>query len=161
MYKGPRLKTSPFAPFNKAFLPESMLRKFGFVKSNDMPYERSHATRETHQEYYKVVQDSMFGSPNNKILRVDPLREKIIISTKTMAKTVEGFWKDLNTSLGLLKKCWERASFRILNRKFGLVAGSKILEHDFARFDFIFTEHDAGICDARSVAHQIAQLFIS
>ena len=80
MYRGPRLKTSPFAPFSKAFLPESMLRKFGFVKSNDMPYERSHATRETHQEYYKVVQESMFGAPNNKILRVDPLREKIIIS---------------------------------------------------------------------------------
>ena len=80
MYRGPRLKTSPFAPFNKAFLPESMLRKYGFVKSNDMPYERSHATRETHQEFYKVVQESMFGSPNNKILRVDPLREKIIIS---------------------------------------------------------------------------------
>ena len=30
------------------------------------------------------------------------VREKIIISTKTMATTVEGFWKDLNTSLSLL-----------------------------------------------------------
>jgi hypothetical protein len=80
MYRGPRLKTSPFAPFNKAFLPEAMLRKFGFVKSNDMPYERSHATRETHQEYYKIEQESMFGSPNHKILRVDPLKEQIMIS---------------------------------------------------------------------------------
>ena len=31
------------------------------------------------------------------------VREKIIISTKTMATTVEGFWKDLETSLSLLK----------------------------------------------------------
>lgn len=31
------------------------------------------------------------------------VREKIIISTKTMATTVEGFWQDLNTSLALLK----------------------------------------------------------
>lgn len=31
------------------------------------------------------------------------IREKIIIATKTGAKTVEGFWKDLETSLGLLK----------------------------------------------------------
>ena len=31
------------------------------------------------------------------------VRENIIISTKTMATTVEGFWKDLNTSLSLLK----------------------------------------------------------
>ena len=30
------------------------------------------------------------------------VREKIIISTKTMATTVEGFWEDLNTSLALL-----------------------------------------------------------
>lgn len=30
------------------------------------------------------------------------VREKIIISTKTMATTVEGFWADLNTSLSLL-----------------------------------------------------------
>ena len=31
------------------------------------------------------------------------VRGKIIISTKTMATTVEGFWKDLETSLSLLK----------------------------------------------------------
>lgn len=31
------------------------------------------------------------------------VREKIIISTKTMATTVEGFWADLKTSLSLLK----------------------------------------------------------
>ena len=31
------------------------------------------------------------------------VRENIIISTKTMATTVENFWKDLNTSLSLLK----------------------------------------------------------
>ena len=30
------------------------------------------------------------------------VRDQIIISTKTMATTVEGFWKDLNTSLSLL-----------------------------------------------------------
>ena len=30
------------------------------------------------------------------------VRDRIIISTKTMATTVEGFWKDLNTSLSLL-----------------------------------------------------------
>jgi len=80
MYKGPRLKTAPFAPFNKAFLPEAMLKKAGFVKSNDMPYERSHATRTTHQEFYKISQESMFGAPSQKVLRVDSLREKIIIS---------------------------------------------------------------------------------
>ncbi|MBR5265573.1 MAG: aldo/keto reductase [Clostridia bacterium] len=31
------------------------------------------------------------------------IRDKIIISTKTAATTVEGFWKDLNTSLEMLK----------------------------------------------------------
>lgn len=31
------------------------------------------------------------------------VRDKIIISTKTAATTVEGFWKDLNTSLEMLK----------------------------------------------------------
>ena len=31
------------------------------------------------------------------------VRENIIISTKTMATSVEAFWKDLNTSLSLLK----------------------------------------------------------
>ena len=31
------------------------------------------------------------------------VREKIIISTKTAAKTAEDFWKDINTSLSLLK----------------------------------------------------------
>ena len=31
------------------------------------------------------------------------IREKIIIATKTGATTAEGFWKDLDTSLGLLK----------------------------------------------------------
>ena len=95
MYRGPRLKTSPFAPFSKAFLPEPMLRKFGFVKSNDMPYERSHATRETHQEFYKVIQDSMFGAPSNKILRVDPLREKIIISETVRGRGVSLSFSDI------------------------------------------------------------------
>ena len=33
----------------------------------------------------------------------DGMREKVFISTKTMAKDVEGFWKDLETSLSLLK----------------------------------------------------------
>lgn len=31
------------------------------------------------------------------------MREKVFISTKTMAKDVEGFWKDLETNLSLLK----------------------------------------------------------
>ncbi|EAX94656.1 hypothetical protein TVAG_293860 [Trichomonas vaginalis G3] len=95
MYRGPRMKTAPFAPFNKAFLPESMLRKFGFVKSNDMPYERSHAVRTTHQEFYKVVQESMFGAPNHKILRVDPLREKIIISDTEKGRGVSFAFSDI------------------------------------------------------------------
>ena len=33
----------------------------------------------------------------------EEMREKVFISTKTMAKDVEGFWKDLETSLSLLK----------------------------------------------------------
>ena len=33
----------------------------------------------------------------------EKMREKVFISTKTMAKDVEGFWKDLETSLSLLK----------------------------------------------------------
>jgi hypothetical protein len=81
MYKGPRLKSAPFAPFNRAFLPEQVMRKAGFVKSSDMPYERNSATRETHQEYYKVTQESMFGAPTPKVLRLDSLREKLVIST--------------------------------------------------------------------------------
>ena len=97
MYRGPRLKTAPFAPFSKAFLPEPMLRKFGFVKSNDMPYERSHATRETHQEFYKVVQESMFGAPNQKILRVDPLREKIIISETERGRGIALSFSDIKS----------------------------------------------------------------
>lgn len=36
-------------------------------------------------------------------LAFEGMREKIIISTKTAAKTPEGFWKDLETSLSLLK----------------------------------------------------------
>lgn len=36
-------------------------------------------------------------------LALSDVRENIIISTKTMATTVEGFWRDLNTSLELLK----------------------------------------------------------
>jgi hypothetical protein len=81
MYKGPRLKSSPFVPFNRAFLPEQIMRKAGFVKSNDMPYERNSATRDTHQEYFKVTQESMFGAPTPKVLRLDSLREKFVIST--------------------------------------------------------------------------------
>ena len=36
-------------------------------------------------------------------LALSDLRDKIIISSKTMSTTVEGFWKDLNISLSLLK----------------------------------------------------------
>jgi hypothetical protein len=81
MLKGPRLKTAPFAPFNRAFLPEQVLRKAGFIKSNDMPYERNSATRETHQEYYKVFQESIFGPPSQRTVRLDSLREKLVVST--------------------------------------------------------------------------------
>jgi len=36
-------------------------------------------------------------------LALSDVSDKIIISTKTMATTVEGFWNDLNTSLSLMK----------------------------------------------------------
>lgn len=36
-------------------------------------------------------------------MALSDVRDKIIISTKTMTTTVEGFWKQLNTSLSLLK----------------------------------------------------------
>ena len=36
-------------------------------------------------------------------LALSDVRDKIIISSKTMSTTVEGFWKDLNISLSLLK----------------------------------------------------------
>ena len=80
MFKGPRLKSAPFTPFSRSFLPDSILRKAGFVKSVDTPYERNTATRESHHEFYKITQDSMFGAPSNKILRLDSLRERFVIS---------------------------------------------------------------------------------
>ena len=36
-------------------------------------------------------------------LALSDVREHIFIATKTGSTTVEGFWKDLETSLGLLK----------------------------------------------------------
>lgn len=78
--KGPRLKTVPFAPFSKSFLPEGWLRKVGFIASTDQPYERNTATRSTHNEYYDITLDSMFGAPSPKILRLDSLRERFVIS---------------------------------------------------------------------------------
>jgi hypothetical protein len=80
MLKGPRLKTVPFTPFSRSFLPDQIMRKAGFVKTSDMPYERNNATRETHHEFYKITQDSMFGAPTPRILRLDSLREKFVIS---------------------------------------------------------------------------------
>jgi hypothetical protein len=46
-----------------------------------MPYERNSATRETHHEYFKVTQEFMFGAPTAKVLRLDSLREKFVVST--------------------------------------------------------------------------------
>jgi hypothetical protein len=80
MFKGPRLKTVPFVPFNRSFLPDQVLRKAGFVKTNDVPYERNSATRDTHHEFFQITQDSMFGAPVPKVLRLDSLREKFVVS---------------------------------------------------------------------------------
>ena len=80
MYKGPRLKTAPFAPFSRAFLPERLMRETGFIKSADTPYERNTATKDSHHEFFKITQESMFGSPSQKVLRLDVLRERFVIS---------------------------------------------------------------------------------
>ncbi len=46
----------------------------------------------------------MYTDSEEKIgIALSDVRDKIIISTKTMAKDVEGFWKELSTSLKLLK----------------------------------------------------------
>ena len=46
----------------------------------------------------------MYTDSEEKIgLALADVREKIIISTKTLAKTAEDFWKDIRTSLDLLK----------------------------------------------------------
>lgn len=46
----------------------------------------------------------MYTDSEEKIgLALSDVRDKIIISTKTLATKVEDFWKDLNTSLSLLK----------------------------------------------------------
>ena len=46
----------------------------------------------------------MYTDSEEKIgLALSDVRENIIISTKTTAKNVEDFWRDLNTSLSLLK----------------------------------------------------------
>ena len=46
----------------------------------------------------------MYTDSEEKIgLALSDIRDKIIISTKTLATNVEDFWKDLNTSLTLLK----------------------------------------------------------
>lgn len=80
MYRGPRLKTAPFAPFNRSFLPESVMRKAGFIKSGDTPYERNTATKDSHHEFFNITQESMFGAPTQKKLRLDILRERFVIS---------------------------------------------------------------------------------
>lgn len=74
------MKTAPFLPFNRSFLPEPMLRKTGFIQNDDTPYERANATKTTHHEYYKVIQESIFGPPSNKILRLDSLRKRFVVS---------------------------------------------------------------------------------
>ena len=86
MFKGPRLKSAPFAPFSRSFLQESVLRKAGFVKSNDSPYERNTATKTTHNEYFHVMVDSMFGNPSPKVLRLDTLRERFVIAATEKAR---------------------------------------------------------------------------
>ena len=46
----------------------------------------------------------MYTDSEKKLgLALADVRQNIIISTKTMATTVEGFWNDLHTSLELLK----------------------------------------------------------
>ena len=46
----------------------------------------------------------VYSDSEEKIgMALSDVREKIIISSKTMSTTVEGFWKDLKTSLSLLK----------------------------------------------------------
>lgn len=46
----------------------------------------------------------VYSDSEEKIgVALSDVREKIIISSKTMSTTVEGFWKDLKTSLSLLK----------------------------------------------------------
>ena len=46
----------------------------------------------------------MYTDSEEKIgLALSHVRDRIIISTKTMSTTVEGFWEDLRTSLKLLK----------------------------------------------------------
>jgi hypothetical protein len=80
MLKGPRLKSAPFVPFSRSFLPDQVLRKAGFIKTNDMPYERNSATRDTHHEFFQITQESMFGAPVPKVLRLDSLREKFVVS---------------------------------------------------------------------------------
>jgi len=46
----------------------------------------------------------MYTDSEEKLgVALSDVRENIIISTKTMSTTVEGFWEDLNTSLRLLK----------------------------------------------------------
>lgn len=80
MIIGPRLKSVPFQSFSKSFLPKATLIQAGFVTTSDMPYERENATKTTHQEFFKVKQSSLFGSDVQKILRLDSLRERFIIS---------------------------------------------------------------------------------
>ena len=46
----------------------------------------------------------MYTDSEEKIgLALSDVREKIIISTKTLAKNADDFWKDIRTSLDLLK----------------------------------------------------------
>lgn len=80
MYQGVRLKSAPFAPFGRSFLPDAVLQKAGFIRNLDLPYERSTATKSTHHEFFKISVESMFGAPSPKIMRVDPLRERLVIS---------------------------------------------------------------------------------
>ena len=79
-FKGPKLNTAPFLTFSRSFLPEVMLKKAGFIQEDDKPYVRSTATRTTHNEFYNITLDSMFGAPSPKLLRLDILLEALVIS---------------------------------------------------------------------------------
>lgn len=74
------MKSAPFVPFRRSFMPLAILKKTGFVQDQDSPYERATATRTTHQDYYNVQVESMFGGMSPKILRLDPLRARFVLS---------------------------------------------------------------------------------
>ena len=80
MFIGPRLKSTPFAPFKRTFLPDAVMRKVGLITRLDCPYVRDTATKSTHFDFFTVTVDSMFGNPTPKVLRIDTIRSNIVIA---------------------------------------------------------------------------------